>query len=138
MRSDGGGVLAEALVGRGHDADLGDRVEAHQQLLDLLGADVLAAADDDVGDAVGDREVAVVVEHADVAGAVPPVVVEDRRGQRGVDVADEAVRAPAQDLAVLVEADLDAGQRVAVGGRAASSSGSSSRQPVIDGCSVLP
>ena len=72
-------MLAEALVGRGDHADLGDAVEAEQQLLDLLGADVLAAADDDVGHAVGDGEVAVVVEHADVAGAVPAVVVEHRR-----------------------------------------------------------
>ena len=56
---------------------LGDGVDAQQQLLDLDGADVLAAPDDDVGDAVGDGEVAVVVEHADVAGAVPAVVVED-------------------------------------------------------------
>ena len=70
-------VLAQALVGRGHDADLGHRVHAEQQLLDLLGADVLAAPDDDVRDPVGDGEVAVGVEHADVAGAVPAVGVED-------------------------------------------------------------
>ena len=98
----------EPVVGRGHHADLGHRVDAEQQLLDLLGADVLAAPDDDVGDAVGDGEVAVVVEHADVAGAVPAVVVEGRGGQLGVGVAEAAVRAPAEDLAVVVEPELDA------------------------------
>ena len=93
-------------------------VQAEHQLLDLLGADVLAAADDDVGHAIGDGEVAVVVEHADVAGAVPAVVVEDGGGQLGVGVADEAVGTPAEDLAVVVEADLDAGQRASVGAEA--------------------
>ena len=105
-------MLAEALVGRGHHARPRPRAsQAEQQLLDLLGADVLAAADDDVGHAVGDGEVAVVVEHADVAGAVPAVVVEGRGGQLGVGVAEAAVGATAEDLAVVVEPDLDAGQR---------------------------
>ena len=108
-------MLAEALVGRRDHGDLGHAVDAEQQLLDLLGADVLAAPDDDVRHAVGDREVAVVVEHADVAGAVPPVGVEHRCCERRVGVAHEAVGPTAGDLADLVEPDLDAGERVAVG-----------------------
>ena len=114
-----------AAVGRGDDRDLGDAGHAHQQLLDLRRAHVLAAADDDVLLAIGDREVAVGVEHADVAGHEPTVGRERLRGQRRVGVADEAVGAAAPDLArlagrhvvavVVDEADLDAGQRRAVG-----------------------
>ena len=87
-----GGALAEPRVGRGHHHGLGDaRACVEQHLLDLERADVLAAADDDVGLAVGDGEVAVVVEHADIACAVPAVVVEGlarsvrRRCSRGTD-----------------------------------------------------
>ena len=112
--------------GAGHHGDLGDARDAHQQLLDLDGADVLAAADDDVLQAVGDAQAAVVVEHADVAGAEPAVGVERGGGRARVGVAGEAVRAAARgsrrarptatSLAVVVdEADLDAGQRAAVG-----------------------
>jgi hypothetical protein len=43
-----------------------------QNVLDLLRRQVLAAADDDVFPAVGDGEVAVGVERADVPGAEPP------------------------------------------------------------------
>ena len=89
-------------------------------------------------DPVGDGEVAVVVEHADVAGAVPAVVVEHRGGQRRVGVADAAVGAAAEDLPVVVEADLDPRQQAGRRWSAASPAGSSSRHPVIDGCSVLP
>ena len=53
------------------------------KLLDLERRDVLAAADDDVLLAVDDREIAVVVEHADVAGRVPPVGVEALLRERG-------------------------------------------------------
>ncbi len=60
--------------------------------------------------AVGDGEVAVVVEHADVAGAVPAVGVEGLRGQRRIGVAQAQVRAAAEDLAVGAEPDLHAGR----------------------------
>src|SRR4029450_2759981 len=110
----GGGALAETNVWRGHDADLRDRIHAHQQLLDLLGADVLAAADDDVRHAIGDREVSLVVEHADIASPVPPFIVENLGGQLGIDVADEAVRPPTQDLPTVLESELDAGPRITI------------------------
>ena len=118
-------VLAEPGVGRGDDRDLGDARHAHEQLLDLGRADVLAAADDDVLLAVGDREVAVGVEHADVAGHEPAVGVNAAAVRCRVGVADEAVGPATPDLArlarrdvvaVLVdEAHLDARQRCAVG-----------------------
>src|SRR4051812_39342601 len=69
-------VLAHALVGRGHDRRLGHTRHVQQLLLDLRGADVLAAPDDDVLLAVGDREVPVVVDDPDVARDIPAVVDE--------------------------------------------------------------
>ena len=118
-------VLAEAHVGRGDDRDLGDAGHAQQQLLDLERADVLAAADDDVLLAVDDREVAVVVEHADVAGREPAVGVERLGGDRGIGVAGEQVGPAAVDLAglarldglpvVVEEPDLDPVERAPVG-----------------------
>ena len=48
-------AAAQPLVGFRYDAHLGHRFKAHEDLLHLLGADVLAAVDDDVGDAIGDE-----------------------------------------------------------------------------------
>ena len=115
-------VLAEPRVGRGDDRDLGDAGHAQQQLLDLARADVLAAADDDVLLAVGDREVAVGVEHADVAGREPAVGVERRLRSRAGRCSRRSSRArgsrsrparPTLDVVAVVvdEAHLDAGQR---------------------------
>jgi len=73
---DGRGVLAEPRVRCGHHHGFGDAGHAQQHLLDLRRADVLAAADDEVGLAVGDGEVTVLVEHAYVARVVSAVVVE--------------------------------------------------------------
>ena len=69
-------VLAEPFVGCGDHRDLGDLRERADGLLDLGGRDVLAAADDHVLHAVGDREEAVGVDDAHVAAAVPAVGVE--------------------------------------------------------------
>ena len=73
-------------------------------LLDLGRAHVLAAADDDVLLAVGDREVAVGVEHADVAGHEPAVGANAAAVSGGIGVADEAVGPAAPDLARLARA----------------------------------
>lgn len=111
----GGGVFAEPRVGRRHHHRLGDGRHAQQHLFDLECADVLAAADDHVGLAVGDGQVPIRVEDADVTGVVPPVVVEGPVGQGVVGVAETEVGAPREDLAVVGESDLDAGAGIAVG-----------------------
>src|SRR5690606_37895856 len=111
----GGGAFAEARIGRGDHDGLGDGGHAEQHLLHLQRADVLAAADDQVGLAVGDGQVAVVVEHTDVAGVVPAVVIEGPGGQRVVGVTQAEVRSAGEDLTVLGDADLHAGARIAVG-----------------------
>src|SRR5947209_1485882 len=71
---------------------------AAEAVLDLGGADVLPASDDDVVLAVGDREVAVLVEHADITGGVPPAVDEGGLGEGLVGVARETVGTAAEDL----------------------------------------
>ncbi len=87
----GAHVLAEPGIGRGDDRDLGDVGEGRDRLFDLGRGDVLAAADDHVLQTVGDREEAVGVEDAHVAGAVPAVVVEGVGAQRRIGVADAQV-----------------------------------------------
>ena len=83
-----------------------------QPQLDRRGRDVLAAGrDDEVLLAVGDRQVAVGVEVADVAGVEPPVA-QRRRGFLGpVEVALHDVRPAREHLAVVRDPDLDAGDR---------------------------
>ena len=99
-------MLAQALVGSGHHRDLGHALHVGQQLLDLGGAHVLAAPDDDVLQPVGDGQVAVGVDDADVAGVEPAVLVDRLGRERGVGVAGEAVGATGEDLARLADADV--------------------------------
>jgi hypothetical protein len=70
-----------------------------EQVLDFLGRDVLPAADDDVLQPVGDRQVPVGVEPSDVSGPEPAAGQERRGVQRGVGVAGEELRAATEDLA---------------------------------------
>ena len=93
-------------------------------------------------------ELAVLVEHTDVAGAEPAVVVDRRLRELGVGVPDEAVGTLAPDLARLADADDACRRRRAARSRRRAagapsvlmrfSSGSSCVAPVIDGCSVEP
>src|SRR5262245_49901110 len=118
-------VLAEPLVVRSHERDLGHPGYVQQHLFDLRRADVAAAADDDVALAVDDRQVAVGIQHADVAGRVPVVLPEDLLRELGVRVAEEALGPATPDLArptgrdvapvVVDEPDLVAFHRPAVG-----------------------
>src|SRR5436190_9609671 len=85
-------VLPVASVRRGHDRDLGDAGKALQQLFHLRGTDVLTTADDDVLLAIGDREVPVGIDDADVAGRVPAVGVERVVGESRIGVTDEELR----------------------------------------------
>src|SRR5215210_379720 len=75
--------------------------------LEVGRGDVLAARrDDDVLLAAGDREVAVLVELAEVAGVQPAVLERLARGLLVLVVALEDVRPPDQDLAVVGDPDL--------------------------------
>ena len=83
-------------------------------VLDVRGREVLAAGrDDDVLLPPGDEDVAVLVDAGDVAGVQPAV---DHRAEARVVVlvvAVEDVRALQEQLAVLGDAALDAGQQPA-------------------------
>ena len=122
---DAAGALAEPLVGRRDDGALGDRRHLHERLFDLRRGEVQAAADDHVAQPIGDRQVAVLVEHAHVAGAIPAVAGDRARGQRRVRVAGEQVGPPRPDLAgpaggevaalLVDDPDLHALERMPVG-----------------------
>ena len=122
---DGGRMLTEAVVGSGDHDRFGDRGHAHQNLFDLERADVLAAANDDVGLAVGDGQIAVVVEHADVARAIPAVAVEGCAVSLVIGVAEAEIGTATEDLAVVAEPDLHARPDVSVG-----------EQPLVLGCAA--
>src|SRR4029079_18312067 len=96
------------------DDDLGDERAALQRRLDRLRRDLLAAGGvQQILLAIRDRQVAVGVERADVAG-VEPAVLEDGGGLvRLVVVAQHHVRAARQDLAVLGNPYFDVGNRLA-------------------------
>ncbi len=99
-------MLAHLGIGSSHDRHFGNPPEGHQNFLHLCSADVLSPANDDVGDPIGDRHVAVRVHDRYVAGVVPAIVVECLRRQRRVGVTEEALRAPREDLPGLTESDL--------------------------------
>src|SRR5436190_16221301 len=84
-----------------------------ERVLEILRRDVLAAGgDEDVLLAVGDRQEAVVVEMADVARAKPPVRSQSLlRGLLVLVVTGEDRVGPDQYLAVVGDAQIDAGQR---------------------------
>ena len=88
-------------MGHADDGGVGDAGMLDEAVLDLDAVDVLAAADDHVLGPVGDEQVAVVVEVADVAGVQP--AVDDRRRRRLglVPVARHDDRALDEDLAGL-------------------------------------
>ena len=88
-----------------------------EAVLDLRRRDVLAAGGDDhVLLAVGDRQEALLVDRADVAGVEPAVGVDGGGGGVGVlVVAGEHGRRAREDLAVLGDPQLDALERLADG-----------------------
>ena len=98
---------------------------AQQHLLDLARIDVGAARDDHVLGAVAQREVAVPVERADIAGPQPALAQRGGGGLRVVPVAGHRAVAAAHHLAGLAGRDLpprrihhahlDAGARDAAG-----------------------
>ena len=62
------GHLAAVVVGDAEHRDVGDLRVRVEHVLDFLGRDVLALADDDVLEAAGDDDGAVLVEARQVAG----------------------------------------------------------------------
>src|SRR5205814_10436292 len=96
------------------DHDLADQLARRlESALDRLRRDVLAAARlDEVLLAIGDAQVIVRVDVADVAGVEPAVLVDDLgRGLWHRDVTAHDVAAPLEDRAVLGDLHLDARER---------------------------
>ena len=93
--------LAAVVVGDAEHGDVGDLRVRVEHVLDFLGRDVLALADDDVLDAAGDDDRAVLVEARHVAGVQPAVGGERVRVERAVDVAAHHLRAFHDELAVV-------------------------------------
>ncbi|TVU48510.1 hypothetical protein EJB05_08148, partial [Eragrostis curvula] len=106
--------LAPARVRHGDDGGVADGRVAEEHLLHLLAADVLPAADDHVLGPVLDLDVAVGVDHADVAGEEPAALEGGLVGLRVLEVPLHHA-APAQhDLADRLAVAGHARQRVGV------------------------
>ena len=120
-----GRLLAVLLRGAADYGDVLDARHGAEEVLDLLGGDVLAAADDEVLEPPGDVVVAVGVHAADVAGMEPAALVDALRCLLGhLVVALHRVESAAAYLAVdaygrellrvgVDDRDLDAGERLA-------------------------
>ena len=106
-----GDHLAPLVVGDADDGDLGDGRVAEDGVLHLDRGDVLAAGDDHVLLAVGDGQVAAVVDRAAVAGVEPAAVQRLGRGVRVLPVAGEDGVALRQHLAGLAGLQPDAQRR---------------------------
>jgi hypothetical protein len=84
-----------------------------ERLLDLDRVHVLTAADDHVLDAIGQEQVALVIEIAAIAGAQPAVLGERRGCLLGaVEVSGHHVGRPEPDLPDVARAARSAGRRV--------------------------
>ena len=103
----------EVLPGVADDHGVLDVRAEFQFVLDVGRRDVFAAGrDDDVLLAVHDLQVSV-LPGADVAGVEPALRIDRLRGElRILEVALEDMRAPREDLAVLGQRHLDAGDRL--------------------------
>src|ERR1700743_3083672 len=114
---DGAGPLSGAVVGQADDGDFGDPGVAGQNVLHLLGGDVLAVADDDVFGASGDHQAVTVDPARQVPGAEIPVGVKRLGLVLGMLVPDQHLRSSHADLPVAVESHLgETDPAVGVGG----------------------
>src|SRR5262249_49344678 len=118
-------ALAALAVGQADHGDVADLRVGVEDVLDLLGGDVLPLADDHVLEPAGEHDVAVGADVAEGAGAAPALGGAGLRGGGLVGVALEHHRALEADLAVLAgtghravlgdDPDLEAGDRAADG-----------------------
>src|SRR5579859_4872311 len=117
VERDEGNEIGPAVAIDGH---LGDERRFLERVLDVLRRDVLAGGgDDQVFLAVHDAHEAVAVHRANVAGAEPATQREGLVGSSGVVVvAREDAGAAHQDLGVLVQPQLVAGEDCADGAEA--------------------
>ena len=98
------GLLAVFLRGAADNRDVADAGHRAEEVLDLLGRNVLAAADDEVFEAARDEVVTLFVHAPDVAGVEPAVGVDALRSLFGhVVVALHVVEAAAADFAVFAD-----------------------------------
>ena len=96
-------LRAVVLAGHADKLDVLHTLHVADEVLDLLGRDVLAAADDDILDASRDVVVAVGIHVPDVAGVQPAVGVDALGGLLGQLVVDlHRDEAAAADLAGLL------------------------------------
>ena len=95
------GALAGARVGQADDGDVGDVGMLDEQVLDLLGRDILAVADDDVLGAAGDDQIVAVDPAAEIAHAEEAVAVETPASLVGVQIADQHLRSSRPDFALV-------------------------------------
>ena len=103
---EGGDLLAHVGVGRADDGDVVDGGVHDEHVLDLARVDVHAAADDHVRGPVGEVEVAVVVDPADVAQPAPAPRVPHLARLLGVAVVLEGAVRLEPHLALLADGEL--------------------------------
>ena len=84
---EGTGRFAPFVVGPGDDRGGGDRGVAGEHALDLQRGDVLAAGDDHVLGPVGDADIAVGLDHAQIAGVIPAALEGFGGGLRILQIA---------------------------------------------------
>src|SRR5262245_1676189 len=101
----GAHALAARRVRHADHRHVGDGGMCRQLVLDALGREVLALADDDVLLAAGDADVALGVAHGEVAGA-EEAVGREGRVQLGVEVTHAELCAVGFDLALDAGTDL--------------------------------
>ena len=84
--NEGGDHLAPCLVGQADDGDLGDACVLQQDILDLGGEVILAAANDHLLHPAGDRHVTARIHEPEVARVQPALRIDGLGRRRGVVV----------------------------------------------------
>ena len=118
------GLLAVFLRGAADNSDIANAGHRTEEVLDLLGRNILAAADDKVFKTARDEIVTFLVHAPDIAGVEPAVGVDTFRGLFGhIVIALHVVKTAAADFAIFADrsdfarfgvddGDLDTGKRL--------------------------